>query len=330
MATIRKRNGRWEVQIRIKGKPSLTKTFNAHAEARAWASENELKTRNAAPTLPSADRFLTLSDLLNHYQDVITPLKRGADRERFKLRIIQRHPVAAIPLCRLKSTHIAQYRDDRLQNVTSGTVRRELAVLRHCIEVARREWSVHFPSNPAAMIRPPSPNKARNRRLSKDSLQKLWIALESSQTWYLKPLVTLAVETGMRRGELLSLKWADVNLKTKIAYLQLTKNGSPRPVPLTPVAIRMLSHIKPHGKDQVFPVSIHALRQAWVRLLNRARLDDFRFHDLRHEAISRFFEMGLSVPEVALISGHKDPRMLFRYTHLRAEDLAKKIFSMTS
>ena len=325
MATIRKRNGRWEVQIRVKGRPSLTKTFTAHAEARAWAHENDLSTRKAEQSLPSIDRFLTLSDLLVHYQDVVTPLKKGADREHFKLRVLQRHPIASTPLRRLTSAHIAQYRDDRLQTVTSGTVRRELAVLRHCIEVARREWSVHFPNNPAAMIRPPAPNKARNRRLSMESLQKLWTALDSSQTWYLKPLVTLAVETGMRRGELLSLKWADVNLKTKIAYLPLTKNGFPRPVPLTPTAVRMLTHVKPHGKDQVFPVSIHALRQAWVRLLNRAKLDDFRFHDLRHEAISRFFEMGLSVPEVALISGHKDSRMLFRYTHLRAEDVARKL-----
>ena len=136
MATIRKRNGRWEVQIRVKGKSSLTKTFTAHKEARAWANESELSTRTAEQTLPSADHFLTLSDLLLHYQDVVTPLKRGADRELFKLRVLQRHPVAAIRLCRLTSTHIAQYRDDRLQTVTSGTVRRELAVLRHCIEVA--------------------------------------------------------------------------------------------------------------------------------------------------------------------------------------------------
>jgi integrase len=79
------------------------------------------------------------------------------------------------------------------------------------------------------------------------------------------------------------------------------------------------------SSEQIFPVTDVAVRQAWDRLVKRAGITNLHFHDLRHEAISRFFEMGLSVPEVALISGHKDPRMLFRYTHLRAEDVVRKL-----
>ena len=80
-----------------------------------------------------------------------------------------------------------------------------------------------------------------------------------------------------------------------------------------------------HTSERIFPVTDVAVRQAWDRLVKRAGITNLRFHDLRHEAFSRFFEMGLSVPEIALISGHRDPRMLFRYTHLRAEDVVKKL-----
>ena len=87
----------------------------------------------------------------------------------------------------------------------------------------------------------------------------------------------------------------------------------------------MLRQQQSRTEHQPFPINANAFRLAWDRLRNRAGLVDFRFHDLRHEALSRFFEMGLSIPEVALISGHKDVKMLMRYTHLRAKDLARKL-----
>ena len=104
----------------------------------------------------------------------------------------------------------------------------------------------------------------------------------------------------------------------------MTKNGSSRWVPLSDEAIAKLSEA-PKDSERPFPVTDVAFRQAWDRLRHRADITDLTFHGLRHEAISRFFEMGLSVPEVAVISGHKDARMLFRYTHLRAENIIVKL-----
>ena len=141
---------------------------------------------------------------------------------------------------------------------------------------------------------------------------------------YLLPLISLEIQTGMRRGELLSLRWSDVDLSTRTARLTKTKNGHPRTVPLTPTALDVLGSLK-RTDELVFPVTPTAVRLAWGRLRRRAGLDDLRLHDLRHEAISRFFELGLSVPEVALISGHRDPRMLSRYTHLGPENVAEKL-----
>ena len=129
----------------------------------------------------------------------------------------------------------------------------------------------------------------------------------------------------MRRGELLSLAWEGVNLDLRVAHLDMTKNGSKRDVPLSSDAITLLRSLPHDISGNVFPLTVASLRGLWNRACRRAGITDLHFHDLRHEATSRFFEKGLNVMEVATITGHKDLRMLQRYTHLRAEDLAKKL-----
>ena len=140
------------------------------------------------------------------------------------------------------------------------------------------------------------------------------------------PVIVFAIETWMRRGEILGLGWEHVDLDRRIAFLPLIKNGSSREVPLSTKASHVLGeHRQCNDTPSPFPITPNGSRLARDRLRRRAGLSDLRFHDLRHEAISRFFELGLNIPEVAVISGHKDPRMLFRYTHLRAVDLVNSL-----
>jgi integrase len=127
-------------------------------------------------------------------------------------------------------------------------------------------------------------------------------------------MILLALETAMRLGELLSLKWSRVDLDRDFAELQKTKNGHCRMVPLTGIALSVLSNRERDG-DVVFPIKPGTLKQSWVRLVKRAGVADLRFHDLRHEAISRLLEKGLSIPEAASVSGHKTASMLLRYAH---------------
>ena len=127
----------------------------------------------------------------------------------------------------------------------------------------------------------------------------------------------------MRRSEILPLTWGNVDIQNGTCHLPMTKNGSPRTVPLTPRALQILKSL-PQNSEQVFPISSNPVRLSWDKLRARAGINDLRFHDLRHEAITRLFERGLSIAEVDLISGHRDPRMLLRYAHLRAEDVANK------
>jgi len=145
--------------------------------------------------------------------------------------------------------------------------------------------------------------------------------------------IELALETGMRRSELLGGRWSHVDLARRTWFLPQTKNGRSRTVPLSPRALAILESLIYPALDHGTPIigmTPNALRLTWERLCKRTGVRDLHFHDLRHEAISRFFERGLSVPEVATISGHRDFRMLARYTHLRAEDIARKLAVMAA
>jgi integrase len=149
-------------------------------------------------------------------------------------------------------------------------------------------------------------------------------SLQSTRNRLIKPAILLAIETALRRGELLNLTWGAIDLDSRTAHIPHTKTGYARTIPLTDQALAVLRTI-PRTEAKVLPLTPIALRLAWNRVRVRAGMPDLHFHDLRHEAISRFAEMSLTTVELSAISGHRDPRMLFRYAHLRPADLAKKL-----
>ncbi|MCJ2112913.1 site-specific integrase [Methylobacterium sp. E-025] len=325
MATIRKRGSSWQAQVRRDGSRPTSKSFNLKADAVRWARDIERAIEQGEqPSKTKILKTLKLSDLLTRYEESITPSKKGANQERYKLKMIQAHPIANLNLSHITTKSVVDYRDSRMQLVQPSTARRELAILQHCFEIAKKEWGFPLSCNPVHNIKLPEGSKARQNRLTPGDEERLNEALKQSRLWYLQPLVRLAIETGMRRGELLSLRWSSVDFLQRTARLEDTKNGHPRTIPLTSTAIKLLQ-VLPRKSDLIIPVSGNAVRLAWERLRVKAHLPDLRFHDLRHEAISRLTEMGLTVPEVALISGHRDYKMLARYTHIRPENVAKKL-----
>ncbi|NBJ12565.1 tyrosine-type recombinase/integrase [Microvirga arsenatis] len=325
MATIRKRGTKWQVQVRRKGSPPLSRSFLHKADAQAWARQIELQA-DRGDLVPKASVLTqsTVGDLIRRYLDEVVPRKRSAKNEAAVLRAFLRHNLAQVSLAKLTSAHFTAYRDERLSVVKGATVRREFVILRHCFEIAKGEWSIPLRDNPLKSIKLPPDSKARDRRLQEDEGEELLKAMTTPSASYLRPLIALAIETGMRRGELLSIRWKDVDLSASTIRILKTKNGHPRTIPLTPKAVEILASLN-RKDERVFPLTPNAVRLAWGRLRKRAGLEDLRLHDLRHEAVSRFFEYGLTVPEVALISGHRDPRMLSRYTHLRPEKVAEKL-----
>ena len=334
MATIRKRGFRWQVQVRRTGQPPLSRSFIQRSDAEAWARKQEVLQDQGEVIQVRRDlKAMKLDMLLERYEREITPLKRGSIPEKARIGVMRRHRIASTSLHLLTPSVLASYRDERLKAVSSGSVRREMTVLLHCLKTATTDWGIPLPFASLSTIKRPPDSKGRNRRLKADELPALKSALEQCRNTLVRQVFLFALATGMRRGELLNLEWPNVDWEDRTALLPLTKNGEARLVPLSPAAIQVLIELQKVRQQQpnesldalVFPITANAFRLAWERLKRRAGVDDLRFHDLRHEAISRYFELGLSVPEVILISGHKDSRTLFRYTHLNPKDVAFKL-----
>lgn len=328
MATITKRKNGWSVQVRRKGYPQQTRTMETRAEALAWAREQEGRIDRAlAPLNLRLLKGTTLRDILERYLTEVTPTKDSAYTEQVRLKKLLREQVFCnMALADLSPKVFSDYRNARLAVVMPGTVHRELGLIRHALEVARREWDMDLPLNPLDKVKRPRLNNARDTRLHHGDYERLKTALLKTRNPYIALIVDFAIHTAMRRGEILALRWEQINRHNRTAYIADSKTGVPRTIPLLDGALAVLEGLRTEAsRGAIFPVSMEALKQAWERARTRAGLDDLHFHDLRHEAISRLCEMGLTLPEVALISGHKDPRMLFRYVNLRPADLARRL-----
>jgi integrase len=265
---------------------------------------------------PKDKRYSTIGDLIQKYLQKVTPHKKGAEPETRRLkRLLREKSLMAIKLDEAKAHHFAEFRDKRLQDGVRAA-QYDLVLLRHAWNIARIEWGWPMSENPVSLIRMPKNNPARERRLRTGEYEALRDAAHYSRSWYLWPIVDLAIETAMRRGEILSLQWTNIDLNKRRALLPVTKNGRSRWVPLSQLA---LNHINkaPRTKELVFPITDIAIRQAWERLRARAGITDLTFHDLRHESISRKFESGMSIPKVMAISGHRTAAQLFRYVQLK-------------
>ena len=240
-------------------------------------------------------------------------------------------------LANLSPKAIAQHRDERLKAVGNGTVLRDLAVIRSVINHARREWGFSI-ANPVEGVRLPSAPPHRERILSDEEELRLLAALtpgplrnangrfshEARNPW-VRWVVAFALETAMRRGEILALQWKNVELVKRTAYLPMTKNGRSRHVPLSSRAIELLRSLPRSIDGRVFPLAHWSVAQVFEAACMRAGIKDMRFHDLRHTATSRMSSKVPNVIELAAITGHSNLAMLRRYYHITAEDLAKKL-----
>jgi len=350
MAAIRKRCDKWQARVRVKGQPTIEKSFHTRADAESWAKIIESEIIRGVYFKRTLAEQTTLRDALDRYEKEITPSKRGADIEKQRIKFWKSSNLACKSLASLRSTDFAQWRDVRAKVVAAATLRKEIMLISHLFNIARKEWGYEGLINPIEGIRLPAENNARSRVFLEEEERFLLCALEPverdaqgrlgsgcSNPW-LRPIVKLALETAMRRGELLSLKWENIRLVDRVAHLPITKNGKSRDVPLSSAAIDILRSLPRTLRGVVFPVTANAVKLSFVRAVNRARraylkdggtddrmLIDLHFHDLRHIAVTRLAEKLPNIIELAAVSGHTDVRMLKRYYHPRAEELAKKL-----
>lgn len=332
MATIRKRGElQWQAIVKRRGHPLISKTWNTRKEAEAWARQVESEMDRGVFVSRAESERVTLTEIIERYREDELPKKRGKGFGPALNALESR--LGKYSLAGLSSKLITDYRKKRLVSVSADTVRKEINLLSKLIDLAGKEWGMPLPSNPCAMVSRPAPGKARDRRLEGDELGLLLAECEP----HMGALVRFAIETAARLGEMLSVKWADVDLKKQVMIVRGidergTKNGDAlRQVPLSSAAVEVLEGLKalPRSIDgRVFWwwKASDSFNKTWRRVCARAGVEGLRFHDLRHEATSRLFEKGVfDSMEVASITGHKTLQMLKRYTHLRAEDLAKKL-----
>lgn len=329
MATIRKKGDfQWHVQIRKKGFASVTKTFNTKSEAETWAmiTESEM-VRGIFESRVEAEAT-TLFEALERYATEISTTKKGCAQELVRIRRWKVDPLAKRTLASLKSSDFAKWRDNRLKTVGAATLHRDLSILSHLFTICNKEWGISV-ANPLQNIRKPSIKNARDRRLEEGEEARLLDALGDSgkgalANHWMRPLVIMALETAMRQGELLKINWQDVDLKKAYVHLADTKNGTSRDVPLSSKAKEVLNALPRSISGKVFNTTQSAVVQSWARACKRAEIEGLTFHDLRHEATSRLAEK-LALHELMKVTGHKDTKMLARYYHPRAEDLARKL-----
>lgn len=360
MASFRKRGElQWQARINRKGFPAQVKTLPTRAEAEAWARQVESEIDRGVFVSRVEAEATSLSEAFERYEREVSALKKGAVQERSVIVIWKATDLARRSLAAVRSADVAKLRDEWLKTHKSATVLRRLAVLSHVFTIARKEWGMEGLLNPVELIRKPQVSNARTRRiatLASSSAADVPSAerclgneveriLAATGSGILPAIVRLAIETAMRRGEIVSLRWEHIDLKRRVAHLPSTKNGNSRDVPLSSRAVAALESAQ--GKTgtaagRVFDVREDTVTQAFDRALKRARsiylseceeageepharyLTDLRFHDLRHEATSRLADI-FPLHELTKITGHKDTRMLMRYYHPRAEDLAKKL-----
>ena len=314
MASIRKRNGLWQAQVRSRKLGSTSKSFHRKSDAVAWAKVQEAMMQTGE-WKPKDKRYSTIGDLIQTYLLKATPNKKGAEPETRRLnRLLKETSLMQIKLDDAKPHHFATFRDKRLKD-GNRACQYDLVLLRAAWNTARIEWGWDLRDNPLTLIRFPKSNPPRERRLKQGEYEKLMTACTDTKVWYLWPMIEIAIETCMRRGEILGLEWKYIDVERSKALLPNTKNGRSRWVPLTPKVMELLERL-PKEDYRVFPITDVAVRQSWDRLRRRAGITDLTFHDLRHEGISRQFESGLSIPQVMAISGHQTASQLFRYIQL--------------
>ena len=305
MATIRKHRSKWQVQVRRKGTRPVTKSFLQHKDAEAGARQTEIEIdRGALPADPRHLSRFTLGELVVRYRDTVTPLKRAAKVETAVLNAFLRNPISAKKLSELGQGDFARYRDERLREVKPRSLQRMLSPIQNLFEIARTEWGLPIRDNPIRRLKIASECNRRERRLREGELEQIKAAAQKTKNPIILPVILFAIGTGLRRSEILAARWSHIEWERRTLKVPLSKNGHSRTVPLSRATLALLHDFRRARQqtskidnssgdhaEKVFPISANGFRLSWERLLRRTKIEGLHFHDLRHEAISRFFEL---------------------------------------
>jgi len=337
MASIQKRNGSYRVRVKHDGQVIQSKTFNNRPEALQWSKEAEARLRLGLDVKSKTPKQLThrmlFEQAATHYMKTHSIHKKIALSETYRLKILISR-WGELTIEQIDKLAILALRDELLKLGRSGeTINHYFNTISKLFQMLEGDWDISIPNPIKGIKRMPRP-LGRTKRVNVELESLLLSGCDHLSLPLLHSIIRFAIQTGMRRGEIMSLSWADIDLPNRKAYLHHTKNGESRQVPLTRQAIAVLEALS-KDEEKVFPMGMDALRSQFTRLKDYTKgqwkgvginpFDDLRFHDLRHEALSRLSDAGLNVIELSHISGHRTLGMLKRYTHPSHEAIFLKL-----
>ena len=324
MANITKlKSGKWRVQIRSHNK-YISKSFLKKAHASMWAKEIEYQLDRDQYEDFSDSARISLGELITRYRDEITPHKKGRDTEKYKLNFILRHKIAKVKLLSLKAKHIIDFKKDISEGRAPSTINKYIHYIYTVWEVAKLNWDIALPyRNPCELVKKEKIKDKIDRILSIEEYQDLLQACTKSNLDFLSEIVEFAYITAMRFGEITKLKTSNINFEKSTALLIDTKNGETRLVPLTSRALEICQKFR--FREKLFDINRDKFRHYFEQACFRAKVKNFRFHDLRACAITNLFLNGWSIAEVSVVSGHKTWSELKRYTRIQPDTLVSKI-----
>lgn len=320
---------RYRVLIRLKGYPAASATFEKLTDAKKWAQKTEAAMHEGRYFKISEAKKHTVAELIDRYIENVIPTKpKNASACTAQLRWWKQQ-IGYYLLSDISPALIVEQRDKLLKEFTArktlrspSTVVRYLAALSHAFTIAVKEWG-WLQESPMRKVTKPTEPRGRARFLSEGERASLLKACQMSSNPYLYPVVVLALSTGMRQGEIMNLRWEEIDLLKGRLTLDDTKNGERRVVPLRGLAKELLQQLQQKkqqeigllfpGKNPQKPID---LRFPWKRALKQAGIEDYRFHDNRHSCASYLLMTGASLAEIAEILGHKTLQMVKRYAHL--------------
>lgn len=331
----------YRARVRLKGKPEANATFKRLTDAKRWVQDTESAIREGRYFAAAEAKRHTFGDLVDRYIKEVIPLKpKNGSNTKHQL-LWWKSKLGAYTLSDVNAPLIVQFRTElqtmrthRKTVMSPSTVVRYLAALSHAFTIAVKDWG-WVDDSPMRKVTKPTQPRGRERFLSDDERQRLMEACQASSSAFLHTVVVVALSTGMRRGEIMGLRWPQVDLKRGQILLHDTKNGSSRAAPLTGLALAMFTDVAKvrridtdlvfYGHDAKKPVD---LTKPWKTAVAKAKLKDFRFHDLRHSAASYLAMNGASTIEIAAVLGHKTLAMVRRYSHLANSHTASVVTSM--
>jgi integrase len=333
---------RWRVLIRIGGHPAVSRTFSSKKKAERWEAKTKTEIREDRYFERVEGEKHTFGEMIDRYLEQRMPRKSEIQQKqqipqlRWWKKQFGDHRLADIT-----KVLIADARDELAATPVgskmkrpraAATVNRYLAALSHVYTIAVREWE-WLPRSPMERVDRFQETRGRVRFLDDDERGRLLEACRQSREPLLHPLVITALCTGCRQGELLGLRWNEADIERGVIRLLDTKNDERRAVPLTGPAlelVRELSKIRRIADDRVFPITAAQLRGPWEKAVEVAKLDNFRFHDLRHSAASALAMSNATLSEIAEVLGHKTLQMVKRYSHLTEQHTTSVVERMTS